>query len=314
MIGRTLKIGSTALSAVALAVAFTAAPAVVGYGPLDAAAHAKGGNGKGGGNGGGKGANKSASAKSKAGGGNGATKRRNGGNLDRAIGRLLGTEKQKSRTTRTARGGKAATATVEEVEVVSTEEPISPLSPDQKGKWNAANANQRALDVHIEKEKYNGTIGALAYYQLAGKAASGEELNEYEQRALDNLLAGYDGDLTDGELEDLLNTGEDGAPIWEVVDGAASCVDNCDTADQDAANQQIADLNNDAAVQELWSDAQQRIIDDSNKPTEGIEDQLLDELATQLGFERYDPEEDVIDPDVDEEVVVVDDEVIIITE
>lgn len=327
MIGRILKQSSSALTIVALAATFTTAPAAIGHGPFDAAAHAKGGNGKENGGGKGNGAVKSASAKTKikagGGSGNGGAKRNGGGgngfarDVDRAIGKLLGTEKKKSRSSG-SRTAKAAATVEPDVEMTEVETPVEPLRPNQKGKWNAANANQRALDVHIRNEKYNGTIGALAFYQLAGKAAAGEELNADEQRALDNLLGDYGPEITDGELEDLLNSGEDGAPVWEVVDGTASCVANCDGADTDGANQDIADYVDeqemdaeDQAVQDLWADAQQRIIDDSNKPTEGIEDQLLDELAHDLGFERFDP--DAEDPDGDDEVVVLpDDEVIVV--
>jgi len=324
MIRRTLKLGSATLSVIALAAAFTAVPALIGHGPMDAAAYAKEGNGKGGGKGGGKGATKSASAQTKttSSGGKGATKRL-GGDLDRAIGRLLGTEKQRARTTGTSKGGgKKPTAVVEpEVEVTSVEESLTPLAPNQKGKWNAANANQRALDAHIRNENFNGTIGALSYYQLAGKAAAGEELNEYEQRALDNLLGDITPEITDSELEALLNSGDEGAPVWSVVDGAATCVENCDEADTDAANQDIADYVDEQgtqaeeqAIQDLWASAQQRIIDDSNKPTEGIEDQLLDELASQLGFERVVPEKDPVSEDEDVVVLPDDEEIIVITE
>jgi hypothetical protein len=335
MIGRVFRTGSAALSVIALAATFTAAPVAVGYGPFDAAAYAKGG-GNGGGKGGGKGngASKSASTKVKAkGGGGGSSAKRQGGgtgiggDIDRALGRLFGQDKKQTRTSRTTGSAKSAPKTAPrsakrptETEVTSLEEPLTPLRPDQKGRWNASNANQNALDAHIRNENFNGTIGALAFYQLAGKAAAGEDLTEDEQNALDNLLGDYGATITDEDLEALLNSDDPDAPLWEVTDGTASCIDRCEGADADAANQDIAnyvsDQNGtaeDQAIDDLWSDAQQRIIEDSNKSTDGIEDQLLDELAHDLGFERVDPDAEEGDPDGDPEVVVLpDDEPLII--
>ncbi|MBT8417152.1 MAG: hypothetical protein KJO42_06900, partial [Silicimonas sp.] len=98
------------------------------------------------------------------------------------------------------------------------------------------------------------------------------------------------------------------APVWDVTDGTATCTANCEGVDTDAANQAIADYAaeqesgaGDQAVQDLWTDAQQRIIDDSNKSTEGIEDALLDDIAHALGFTR--PSEEEIDPEIDPEGV-----------
>lgn len=321
---------TSALAITALAATFVTAPTLSQIAPVADAAYAKGGNGGGNGGGKGNGGAKSSSAKSKGGNGGGGksgTKRRSGigSDIDNALGSLFG--KPKSTAPKRSGGSKKAVAAapVEEIEPeveVELEEPIIALRPDQKGRWNAVNANQRARDVHIMNEKWNGTVGTLALYQLAGKAASGAELNDYEQTALDNLLGDYSPEIGDGELADLLNDADDpDAPVWEVVGGTATCVANCDEADADAANQTLADYLDEqqgdaksGAIQTLWEDAQQRIIDGAKPSSEDIHEQLLDELAHDLGFERFVPEAEV-DPEADPEVVILpDDEVIVVTE
>ncbi len=268
----------------ALAAAFTVAPTVFAPDGLGDAAYAKGGNGKGGDKGNGK--EKSSSN------GGGASKAASSGGGNRG-------QQKKAERTASASGDDAG------------------LAPNQKGRWNAAHANQAALDAHIRNGNFNGTIGALSQYQLAAKAASGAELTPEEQAALDGLVGEVpEVEFTDDELETLLN-GEsaEGAPVFDVVDGQATCVANCDaegydpaTIDGDAnaalaayreAEQAAAE---EQAVRDFYDASEQRILDESNKPTDGIEDQLLDEIAADLGVTRPAPEPEVEEPPVEDDM------------
>lgn len=291
-----------ALACAALALTMTAAPIALSIPDMDGAAYAKNGNGNGGGNGGKGGKGKSDDAKLKKGSKSKGTSTTRRGGID-PVKTIRGLFKKPAKTKRSASKRQQSTTTTATVET----EVVTALTPNQKGRWNAANANQNALDAHIRNQNFNGTIGALSYYQLAGKAASGAELTEDEQAALDSLLGDTGATIPDSELEDLLNSADPDAPVWSVSGGTATCTANCDGVDVNAANQDIADYVDeqdanaqDQAIDDLWADAQQRIIDESNKPTEGIEDQLLDELANDLGFDRMDTideDAEAVDPD-----------------
>ncbi len=270
----------------ALATAFAAAPSIV-PGDMDGAAYAKGNdNGKGGGNG--------------KGGENGKGKDKGGKGADKG--------KKDKHAGKASRGSpsKASPGKSKKVVLASTDTDaeLTELHPSQKGRWNASNANQAALDAHIRNGNFNGTIGALSQYQLAAKAAAGDELNEYEKAALDNFVTVEDVTFTDGELAALLNG--DGAtpdlPVFEVSDGVASCISNCDaegfdpdTIDADA-NQALADFQDagqQAAEEQAYGDfftaSEQRIIDESNKVlTDDQNETLLDGIATDLGVTRTD--------------------------
>ncbi len=313
-----------AVTILALAATFTLAPTFAPLGSMDAAAYAKGGNG--GGNGGGKGnggdkagKGKDKSSKATKSRGSSKAKRSGSGGLGASLKGLF-KKKDKKVTRKATKPRKAKT----QAATASTD--TGALKPNQKGKWNAANANQNALDAHIRNGNFNGTIGDLAYYQLAGLAASDSELTPDQQAALDALIGDVTTEITDDELAALVNGDgsddldgdgfNDTLPNYEVADGIATCVSNCDGPIEQDANEVIADYVDEAnaeaeaeARQNLLADAEQNIIDNSNKPTEGIEDQLLDELAAALGFERLmeDPEVDPeldpgIDPDLDDEL------------
>jgi hypothetical protein len=303
------------VAVVALAASFTAAPSIINIGSFDDAAFAKNGNGNGGGGG------KSSSSKGKSGnaklkGKSASTSRgKSGGGasgVERSLRKLFGKDKKVSRG-----GGKPASKATEsiesefatdidpEAEVEEAETELVALRPDQKGKWNAVKANQRALEVHIRNQKFNGTIGTLAQYQLAGKAASGETLTPDEQAAYDYLTGGSMAELTDEDLLERLNSDDDTAPVYDIVDGAIECVDNCDGAL--SGEEAVAEATSQATAEDLLMASEQRIIDGSNKPTEGIEEQLLDELADALGFMRPDPVEEL---EVSSEEIVPEDETI----
>jgi hypothetical protein len=266
------------LTVLLLATALIAAP---GYTPFsfddhDGAAYAKaGGSGKGGGKGGGKANGKQGSSKSSA------------------------SKKPAKNTT------PAVTTTV----AVETEVETS-LHPSQKGKWNAANANQKALDAHIKNQNFNGTIGALSQFQLAAKAAAGEELSEIEQAALDHLIGGEAATVSDADLADYLNADAiEGDPVFSVSDGVVSCSANCDGVDMtqaqldaDAEATRLQDEIQQAAYDDLLTDSEQRIVDESNRSlSPDLTEDLLDELAGQLGVTRSAV---ITDPDlVPEEVI-----------
>lgn len=300
LLGRAAACAGT----LALAVAFTMAPAIIGFANHDGAAMAKngnsGGNGRGGGNGGGRGGDQGAER-----GGKGADKGNRGNGWGRDKARKGGVRGNSSNHGQSKKAARSATADAETVYEDQYGEDLGDLSADQRGRWNAARANQAAFDAHIRKQKFNGTIGALSQYQLAGKAAAGEPLSPEEQAALDSFVGASDPvSFTDAELEDVLNgPAVEGEPVFEVRDGVASCVDNCgtegfdpETIDADAnaaldgyreAGQMAADRQ---AIDDFYSASEQRILDESNKSTSGIEDALLDDIAHDLGFERPEPE------------------------
>ena len=265
----------TAATSIALAATFTIAPTAIQIASFDDAAYAK--NGGGGNGGGGKGKSAGNSKQKKKPTAKGGGKARSGNTV---------------RTTKKQAAPQETLSSEAEIEAMEDNGELVALTPDQKGRWNAIKANQR--DVHIRNQKFNGTVGMLSYYQLAGKAASGAELNDYEQAALDNLIGDTTPVFTDGELEDVLNNpGVSSAPVYKVTDGVASCIDYCDGAPD--GSDAIADYTEErereaeeTAVQDLFADAEKTIIGNSNKSTDGIENQLLDELALDLGFSRED--------------------------
>lgn len=285
------KYSFTLLKAACFAVASIGAVAFAATVAMPDAAYAKNGNGGGNGKGGGKGAG-NGSEKSAAKGGNakGASKKAS-----------------KLKAAKVAKPAKIAPA----MATTETVEAVEPLRPNELGKWNAVNANQAALDAHIRNQNFNGTIGALSQYQVAAKAAAGEELTEDEQAAIDALLGDRAPvDVTDQELEDLLN-GDTvaGDPEYSVDGGVVSCSANCDAADvpaaqaiADAAADQIAEDAEQAALDDLLSDSEARIVDESNKTLspERTED-LLDQLASALGVTRAMPEEDMASEDLPED-------------
>lgn len=286
---------------------------------LPNSAYAKNGNGGGGGNGGGKGGGK----EDRGGGGKGGQSKGNGGKSGKssksAKGKSAKASASKAKPTRKAAPavvvtkpkGKPAKSTVE----VETQ---TALHPSEKGKWNAANANQAALDAHIRNQNFNGTIGTLAQFQLAAKAASGEELTDDEQAALDTFVDSDVIEVSDEDLAELLNAGAiEGDPVFSVEDGIADCTENCDGVDLDIVQTDLdleaERLEGDAtqeALDGLLADSENRIVAESNKPLspERTED-LLDELARDLGVSRAVTGEELVEeaslPD-DTIVVVVD--------
>ena len=326
------------VAVLSLAAAFTLAPAAISIGSFDDAAYAQGKSGdKGnkGGDKGNKGGGKSnGGGKSKSYGGSDKQASGSGGQkvgLGKAIGNLF-KKKQKPVTVVKAKPVRPSVAKAKKATAPAASAQVETVSlhPSQKGRWNAANANQNALDAHIRNGNFNGTVGALAQYQLAGKAASGAELTEAEKAALDNFVTVEDITYEDAELEALLNGDgtddldgdglNDTLPNYEVVDGTATCVSNCDAdgydpatidADANQALDDYTDANQQAAQDQAYSDflsaSEQRILDDSNKSTDGIEETLLDDIATQLGFERPEPvaddvysEEEMDEPAMDD--------------
>lgn len=270
------------LKAACFTVASLGAVAFVTAMAMPDAAYAK--NGNGGGNGGGKGGGKSADK-----GGNGKSVGKAGGQGGSA--KKGAKRKTAAKSTKVVKKTTAASAV-----------PGEPLHPSELGKWNAKNANQAALDAHIRNQNFNGTIGALSQYQLAAKAATGEELTEDEQAALDSLLGDREPvEVSDQDLEDMLNSDTvEGDPEYSVEGGVVSCSANCDDADvgaaqsiADAAVESVQDEADQAALDDLLSDSEARIVDESNKELspERTED-LLDELASALGVTRALPVEE----------------------
>lgn len=289
------------IKAASFAIATLGMAAFVTTVALPDAVYAK--NGNGGGNGGGNG--NGGGSGNGGGNGNGADKSGNGGSNKGGQGKSQGAAKS-VKADKPAKPAAAAPVVKVKKKAIVDATYETPLHPSQKGKWNAANANQAALDAHIRNQNFNGTIGALSQYQLAAKAASGVELTEAEAAAIESLLGGGSYDVADQDLADLLNADTiDGDPVYSVNDGVVSCSENCDAADLEAA-QDLADaeaerLAGDAeqqALDDLLSASEARIVNESNKPLspEGTE-QLLDELASTLGVTRAMPE---IDDPVDE--------------
>jgi hypothetical protein len=177
-----------------------------------------------------------------------------------------------------------------------------PLRPNEKGRWNASNANQRALDAHIRNGNFNGTIGALSQYQLAGKAANGEHLSDDERRALETFVDTSTPEIPDSDVEDFLNQNSDETGLTFMSDdGVVSCVgDGCPTDPeeldvlnkraQNAADGYVDDQQEEeiqARLDGFLDRSEQRIVDDSNKSlSPDRNEDLLDELADDLGIMR----------------------------
>ncbi|MCW3781723.1 hypothetical protein [Defluviimonas salinarum] len=282
---------NTFLKVACFAIASLGAAAFVATVAAPDVAYAKNGNGKGGegGKGGGKGGSKGA-GKSK--GGNGAKGATKSAQKTFTSEEFVGKPKVKPMPY-----GKAKIAAAE-YDYEGEYEGAARLHPRLKGKWNASNASQSALDAHIRNQNFNGTIGALSQYQLAAKAAAGEELTETEQAALDTFVDFDAIEVSDQDLADFLN---DGAlvsdPVYSVEDGIVSCAANCDGVDLAAAQtaadteaMNIQEAEEQMALDGFLSDSEARIVNESNKPLtpEGTED-LLDELASDLGVSRAMP-------------------------
>lgn len=309
---------NTILKAACFAIASLGAVAFVATIAMPDAAYAKNGNGNGNGKGGeknsGKSAGKGASKSSTK--GNGKSKGSNGAkSAAKSAHKSLdsGDVPGKSRV-RPMPYGKSKLAAAEYDDDVS-----KPLHPSEKGKWNAAHANQAALDAHIRNQNFNGTIGALSQYQLAAKAAAGEELTESEQAALDTFVDFDAIEVSDQDLADFLNEGAlVSDPVYSVEDGIVRCDANCDGVDlagaqaaADAEAMNIQEAEEQMALDGFLSDSEARIVGESNKPLspERTED-LLDELASELGVSRALPDaefDEVADLPVEEPEFVVED-------
>lgn len=60
--------------------------------------------------------------------------------------------------------------------------------------WAAAQTDQSTLDAHVRKGAFDGPIGALALFQLVGKASTDVPLQDAEQASLQLLLEASDTD------------------------------------------------------------------------------------------------------------------------
>ncbi len=274
---RSKRAGALAQTLV-LAVALAAMPTVVPFHDDAGAAFAKSGNGGG------------------QGGGNGG----NGGGKGQSAGKGQSSGKGKSAAKSSAKTHGASATT----DVSLTTGTAKPLHPRDLGKWNASNANQAALDAHIRNQNFNGPIGGLAQFQLAAKAAAGEELTAEEQAALDSLLGDGRAAVSDQALADALNSGAlPGDPVYAVDGGVVSCTENCDAVDlaaaqaaADAEAAQMADAADQAALDDFLSASEARIVDESNKQLapDQTED-LLNALADRLGVTRAATAEELTD-------------------
>lgn len=275
------------LRAACIAAATLASTALVMTLATPVAVHAKGNEGKGGGNGGGNGKGGDRDRGGDRGGDRGSrSDRGNGARSERPAKPVR--EVRPAKPSAPGQAGKSSTATEG-----------APLHPSEKGKWNAANANQAALDAHIRNQNFNGTIGALAQYQLAARAAAGEELTEAELAALEGFVPAPDPVRIDTDLAALLNEGAtEGDPVYSVEGGVVSCMTNCDGVDlaavqaiADAEAARLAEEAQQAALDDFLAASEARIVEESNKSLspERTED-LLDELAATLGVTRAETE------------------------
>ena len=176
-----------------------------------------------------------------------------------------------------------------------------PLHPSEKGRWNASNANQRALDAHIRNQNFNGTIGALSQYQLAAKAANGDELNSYERAALEEFVDTSTPEVSDQRISRFLNQNSgDTGYVFDVNNGVVTCESGCpsdpdelealERRAQNAADQYVEETEDQIEQRRLNAfllESERRIIEDSNKDlTRERNQDLLDELADDLDVVR----------------------------
>lgn len=299
------------LKAACLAFALLGSTAIVATIAAPDMAFAKGngnGGGNGNGNGGGNGGDRGKGSTNAGKGGQTSNKGGSKASSKGSQGKKQATTAAASKKQKQVKQAAIEDLPVEEVEVTQS------LSPKQKGKWNAANANQAALDAHIRNQNFNGTIGALAQYQLAARAAAGETLSEAELAALEGFVGPDGGPVDDAALSDYLNAGAtDIDPVFSVEDGVVGCVANCDGVDLDAAQavadaeaERLAAETQQTALDDFLTASEARIVQDSNKPLSPADtERLLDELAAALGVVRA----PVIDEVVEETNTGVDGEV-----
>lgn len=283
------------LKVACLAIAMFGSTAIVVTLSLPDMAFAKGGNGNGGGNGHGNG-NGNAGSKG------GQSGSKGGAASSKSSSKSAKSEKHAMKGTASVKPkGRPATR----AEDVALDDSVTnALSPGQKGKWNAAKANQAALDAHIRNQNFNGTIGALAQYQLAARAAAGETLSEAELAALGGFVGGPNAPVDDAALADHLNGGAiAGDPVYSVENGVVGCAANCDGADlaaaqaaADAEAERLQQEAQEASLDDFLAASEARIVADSNKKlSPGDTEQLLNELAAALGVVRAPAVEEVVD-------------------
>ncbi|WP_316015905.1 hypothetical protein [Roseobacter sp. HKCCA0434] len=175
-----------------------------------------------------------------------------------------------------------------------------PLRPNQLGRLNASNANQAAIDAHIRNGNFNGTVGALAQYQLASRYAAGEELSEIEQQRVDELLAANGIETSDGtdvtvDIDASLTAAneistESGMDAVYGVDGAtvtctgADCSDTTIAALQSEVDAQVGDVVVTDGTGDLLAASEERILDAA--PDRNLGDRILDTVAGALGIDR----------------------------
>jgi hypothetical protein len=148
-----MQIASSALVSLALGAVLVLAPGLGDVGPefaYDHALAAKGGNGKGNGHGA----------------GNGKSGKGNNGGKSASAGQSAGTSSSKSMqaTADPAFGGKQKNKDKQ----LALSDPDAPAHPSMLGRWNAAKPiDHPAIQAHIRKGKFNGTIGMIAAYAKA---------------------------------------------------------------------------------------------------------------------------------------------------
>ncbi|QPH55477.1 hypothetical protein [Pontivivens ytuae] len=168
------------------------------------------------------------------------------------------------------------------------------LHPRDLGRWNASNANQAALDAHVRNGNFNGTVGALAQYQLVSRYAAGEDLSAIEQQRVDELLSGGSRRARQVDIDDDLRrtnelsraAGLDATYRLEgttVTCTGTGCDDVAIELLQAEVNGQLPD---DPAMNadELLHLSEQRIVDGGPRETPG--EALLDTVANALGVVR----------------------------
>lgn len=230
-----------------------------------------------------------------------------------------------------ASNGKSAAAKSKANKVASTD--ATGLAPNQKGKWNAMNANQAALDAHIANGNANGTIGALAQVQLAAKIAGGATPTDAELAFME--AAGYVAPdaTTPQEIQDALNLDTDPAadPQFGVDEnGVVSCTSGCDAMDEETLANTLAEKQAEAdaiaqdleaaALEDSYADfldaSRQRIIEESNKAlSDEQQEMLFDEMGARWGLDLMpEPEETAMAEGTTEGEVPTEEEIIPVVE
>ncbi len=230
-----------------------------------------------------------------------------------------------------ASNGKSAAAKSKANKVASTD--ATGLEPNQKGKWNAMNANEAALGAHIANGNVTGAGRSGRWRRCAGREDRRGATPTVAELAMEG--AGYVAPdaTTPQEIQDALNLDTDPAadPQFGVDEnGVVSCTSGCDAMDEETLANTLAEKQAEAdaiaqdleaaALEDSYADfldaSRQRIIEESNKAlSDEQQEMLFDEMGARWGLDLMpEPEETAMAEGTTEGEVPTEEEIIPVVE